>query len=346
MSVENSQSPPSKGLQLLNDPYLNKGSAFTRAERDAFGLHGLLPPSELTLELQAARILENFHKKSDPLEQYIFLMALESRNKTLFYRVVLDNLTQMMPIVYTPTVGQACEEYGHIFRKPRGLYISAEDKGVILSRLQNWPIDDVRVVVVTDGERILGLGDLGANGMGIPVGKLALYTVCAGIDPQKTLPITLDVGTENETLLQDPLYIGLTQRRLRGAEYDDLVDEFIQAVQKRFPNALIQFEDFATSNAFRFLAKYRDSICTFNDDIQGTASVALAGLIAAQRLTGSTLVQQKFLFLGAGEAGVGIADLIVSALVEEGVPAAEARARCWFVDSRAGRAKQGGPGHS
>ncbi len=322
------------GLQILANPYQNKGTAFTPAERDLLGLHGLLPPRVLTQELQAARIMENFNKKPTPLEKYIFLMALESRNKNLFYRVVIDNIEDLMPIVYTPTVGQACQEYGHIFRRPRGLFISAADKGKIRDRLQNWPNEDIRVIVVTDGERILGLGDLGANGMGIPVGKLALYTVCAGINPTQTLPITLDVGTENETLLRDPLYIGLSQRRLRGAAYDELIEEFVDAVQEVFPQALLQFEDFATENAFRLLARYRDKICTFNDDIQGTAGVTLAGLLAALRLTGGSLADHKFLFLGAGEAGTGIADLIVSAMEEDGVDAAAARSRCWFVDSQ------------
>lgn len=322
------------GQQILNDPFLTKGTAFTARERDHLGLHGLLPPRVLTQELQAERILENFHKKENALEKYSYLMALESRNKNLFYRVVLDNLEMMMPIVYTPTVGEACQKFGHIFRRPRGLFISSADKGRIYDRLQNWPQDDVRVIVVTDGERILGLGDLGANGMGIPVGKLALYTVCAGIDPRRTLPITLDVGTETESLLNDPLYIGLPQRRVRGEEYDALIDEFVRAALKRFPNTLIQFEDFATDNAFRILAKYRDAICTFNDDIQGTASVTLAGLMAANRLTGGQFEAQKFLFLGAGEAGVGIADLVVSALEARGLSLDEARSRCWFVDSR------------
>jgi malate dehydrogenase (oxaloacetate-decarboxylating)(NADP+) len=334
MSDHNTAPTLPTGQQILTDPFLTKGTAFTAEEREHLGLHGLLPPRILTQDLQAERILENFNQKSDALEKYIFLMGLESRNKNLFYRVVLDNLEQMMPIVYTPTVGEACQKFGHIFRRPRGLFISTADRGKILDRLQNWPQDDVRVIVVTDGERILGLGDLGANGMGIPVGKLALYTVCAGIDPRKTLPITLDVGTETGSLLDDPLYIGLPQRRVRGEAYDELIDEFVRAVGERFPNALIQFEDFATDNAFRLLAKYRSRICTFNDDIQGTASVTLAGLMAADRLTGGAFEDQKFLFLGAGEAGVGIADLVVSALEAKGLSGAEARERCWFVDSR------------
>ncbi|MCL4868639.1 MAG: NAD-dependent malic enzyme [Anaerolineae bacterium] len=322
------------GVDLLHDPLLNKGTAFSEEERLSLRLCGLLPPRVLTQEQQAARIMENFYKKPTMLEKYIFMVSLQDRNETLFYHTVINHLEEMMPIIYTPTVGQACQEYGHIYRRPRGLYISSQDRGRVADILHNWPYEDVRVIVVTDGERILGLGDLGANGMGIPVGKLSLYTACAGINPAYTLPITLDVGTNNETLLNDPLYIGLPQRRLRGQAYDDLIEEFVTAVQARFPRALIQFEDFGNSNAFRLLKKYRDRACTFNDDVQGTAAVTLAGLYTALRLTHNRLSDHTFLFLGAGEAGIGIGDLIVSALIEEGLTPEAARQKCWFVDSQ------------
>ena len=323
-----------RGLGLLHDPVLNKGTAFTEAERDALGLRGLLPPRVFTQSEQVTRALENFHKKPDDLEKYIFLTALHDRNETLFYRIVIDHIEEMMPIIYTPTVGAACRAYGHIYRRPRGVYLSAEDRGRVAEVLGNWPRDDVRVIVVTDGSRILGLGDLGANGMGIPVGKLSLYTACAGIPPSQCLPVTLDVGTNNQALLDDPLYIGLRRSRLQGSAYDELLDEFIQAVRARFPDVLLQFEDFSHDNAFRLLRKYRDVLCSFNDDIQGTAGVVLAGLHSALRISRGALRDQKILFLGAGAAGVGMADLIVSAMVQEGLTPDEARARCWFVDSR------------
>ncbi|MBP8260669.1 MAG: oxaloacetate-decarboxylating malate dehydrogenase, partial [Verrucomicrobia bacterium] len=286
-----------RGARLLHDPAFNKGTAFTEAERDALGLRGLLPPNVHTQEEQVLRVMTNYRKKTDDLEKYIHLIALQDRNETLFYRVVLDHIEEMMPIIYTPTVGKACQEYGHIFRRPRGLYISARDRGRMVQVLRNWPYRRPRIIVVTDGERILGLGDLGAFGMGIPVGKLSLYTACAGVAPSLCLPITLDVGTNNETLLQDPLYTGLRQHRLRGDAYDAMIDEFIRAVQKVFPKVLVQFEDFANVNAFRLLHRYQDRICTFNDDIQGTASVTLAGIYSALRIAGGRLRDQTILFL-------------------------------------------------
>ena len=323
-----------RGVQLLQDPLTNKGTAFTAAERDALGLRGLLPPRVFTPDQQVLRVYDSYKRKPDPLEKYIYLSSLQERNETLFYRLVLAHLEEMMPIIYTPTVGLACQKYAHIWRRPRGLYVSAQDHGRVKEILQNWPNPDVRIIVVTDGERILGLGDLGANGMGIPVGKLSLYTACAGVPPEQCLPVMLDVGTDNKALREDPLYLGLQQPRLRGAAFDALVDEFVTGVQIMFPRACIQFEDFGNSNAFRLLHKYQDRVCTFNDDIQGTAGVTLAGLLSSQRLTGTALPDQRFLFLGAGEAGIGIGHLICTALTAAGVPLDVARRQCFFVDSK------------
>lgn len=323
-----------RGVALLRDPNLNKGTAFTEEERDLLGIRGLLPPRVHSIEEQVRRVMWNLQRKPNDLEKYIFLISLQDRNKTLFYKVLLENIEELMPIVYTPTVGQACLEYGHIFRRPRGIYITANDRGRVGDLLRNWPHQNIRILVVTDGERILGLGDLGADGMGIPVGKLALYTACAGIHPAMSLPVTIDVGTENEALLDDPLYIGLRQHRVRGDRYDELIEEFVLAVQQVFPGALIQFEDFANRNAFRFLQRYRNRVCCFNDDIQGTAAIALAGLYSGLRVTGGDLANQRILFLGAGEAGIGTGDLITAAMAADGLSVEEARKRCWFVDSK------------
>jgi malate dehydrogenase (oxaloacetate-decarboxylating)(NADP+) len=278
--------------------------------------------------------MRKLRAKSTDLERYISLTALQDRNETLFYRVVSDHLEELMPIIYTPTVGEACQEFGNIFRKPRGMFISAHDRGRVKDVLRNWPHSDVRIIVVTDGERILGLGDLGALGMGIPIGKLSLYSACAGIHPALTLPVTIDVGTDNDELLEDPLYLGIPQHRLRGEAYDELIAEFFEAVAEVFPKAVVQLEDFATRNAFRLLENYRVRFCCFDDDIQGTAAVALAGIYSALRITMKGLGDRPYLFLGAGEAGTGIGNLIVAALVHEGWDDADARRRCWFFDSK------------
>ncbi|MBI3297248.1 MAG: NAD-dependent malic enzyme [Elusimicrobia bacterium] len=330
------------GTELLHTPLLNKGTAFTRDERLRHGLVGLLPPAVSTPDQQAARVLGNVRARATMLEKYVDMLSLLDRNETLFYKVVMENVTELMPVIYTPTVGQGCQLYAHLFRRARGLFISRHEKGMISDVLRNWPEPDVRVIVVTDGERILGLGDLGANGMGIPVGKLALYTACGGVPPSQTLPVTLDMGTNNAKLLDDPLYLGTRERRLEEPEFDALVAEFVAAVQKIHPKALIQFEDFANHNAFRMLQDYRGRACCFNDDIQGTAAVTLAGLYSAGRVTGRPLTEERILFHGAGEAAIGIADLVVDAMTSQGLGREEAKRRCWFVDSKglvtAGRA--------
>jgi malate dehydrogenase (oxaloacetate-decarboxylating)(NADP+) len=323
-----------RGVTLLHDPELNKGTAFSEAERDRLGLKGLLPPHVCTQAEQVARVLGNLRRLQSPLEKYIFMSALHDRNEALFFRVVMENPDETTPIIYTPTVGLGCQKFGQIFQRPRGVFVTAKDRGHIRDLLRNWPHRDIAMIVVTDGERILGLGDLGSSGMGIPVGKLSLYTACAGIRPAQCLPVMLDVGTNNQTLRDDPLYLGLAQPRLTGAAYDDLVDEFVSAAGEVFPGVVIQFEDFANHNAFRLLKKYRDRICTFNDDIQGTAAVVLAGLYSALRVTRGRLDQQRLLFLGAGEAATGIADLTVAAMVEAGADPAQARRSCWLFDSR------------
>jgi malate dehydrogenase (oxaloacetate-decarboxylating)(NADP+) len=320
------------GYGLLHNPRLNKGTAFTEAERRAWGLEGLLPPAVTTMPLQIARRHAEIASLENDLQKYLVLSDLQVRNETLYYAILMSDPATYMPIVYTPTVGEACQKFGHIFRAPRGIYLPFSARGRLRELLSNWPEKDVRFIVVTDGERILGLGDLGAGGMGIPIGKLSLYTACAGVPPPYCLPVVLDVGTNNQVLLDDPLYLGLRQQRVRGEEYLAFVDEFVAAVQQLYPKCCIQWEDFANFNAVPILARYRDKICTFNDDIQGTAGVALAGIYGALRLTGGKLSEQRFLFLGAGSAATGIAELISLAMEQEGMDAAAARRRNALFD--------------
>jgi malate dehydrogenase (oxaloacetate-decarboxylating)(NADP+) len=321
-------------VELLQDKSLNKLTAFTREEREALRLRGLLPYAVSTQESQMARAIGNLRRKESDIEKYIFLSSLQERNERLFFRILIEHIDEMLPLVYTPTVGQACKEFSHIFRHTQGFYVNPEDRGEIDKIVQNWPNDDVRVIVVTDGQRILGLGDLGANGMGIPIGKLALYCAFAGIEPNQCMPVMLDVGTNNEELLHDPLYIGYPHRRLEGDAYFSLVDEFITAILKRYPDVLIQFEDFQTPNAYRLLHLYQEKLLCFNDDIQGTAAVALSGVFASSRITGMPYKDLKILFLGAGSAATGIADLMVSAFEDEGLSRKEALERLWFVDGK------------
>ncbi|KAL5771144.1 hypothetical protein ACOSP7_015298 [Xanthoceras sorbifolium] len=324
------------GHSLLRDPRHNKGLAFNERERDTHYLRGLLPPSVLSQELQEKKVMSNIRQYQVPLQKYTALMDLEERNERLFYKLLIDNVEELLPVVYTPTVGEACQKYGGIFRRPQGLYISLNEKGKILEVLRNWPERSIQVIVVTDGERILGLGDLGCQGMGIPVGKLALYTALGGIRPSACLPITIDVGTNNEQLLKEEFYIGLRQRRATGQEYAELLHEFMSAIKQNYgEKVLIQFEDFANHNAFELLAKYGTTHLVFNDDIQGTASVVLAGVVAALKLVGGTLGDHSFLFLGAGEAGTGIAELIALEMSKQTKsPLEETRKKIWLVDSK------------
>ncbi|HVJ54204.1 MAG TPA: NAD-dependent malic enzyme [Aliidongia sp.] len=320
------------GYALLRNPRQNKGTAFTEAERRTHGIEGLLPPGTSTLELQVARTHAELANLDNDLQKYLLLSDLQARNETLFYAVLMSDPASFMPIVYTPTVGEACQKFDRIFRAARGMYLPISSKGRLRDILSNWPEQDVRFIVVTDGERILGLGDLGVGGMGIPIGKLALYTACAGVPPQYCLPVTLDVGTNNQDLLDDPLYLGLRQNRVRGEEYHAFIEEFVEAVQSLYPKCCIQWEDFANINAVPILARYRDKICTYNDDIQGTASVALAGIFAALRISKQKLADQRFLFLGGGSAATGIAELISQAMALDGMDIAEARKRNALFD--------------
>ena len=322
----------STGYDLLHNPRLNKGTAFTEEERRKYRLEGLLPPAVTNIELQAARRHTEIANLDDDLQKYLVLSDLQTRNETLFYAVLMSDPATYMPLVYTPTVGEACQKFGHIFREARGIFLPISARGRIRGILSNWPEKDVRFIVVTDGERILGLGDLGAGGMGIPIGKLALYTACAGVPPQYCLPVVLDVGTNNQVLLDDPLYQGLRHNRVRGEEYMSFVDEFVAAVQSLYPKCCIQWEDFANINAVPILERFRDKICTYNDDIQGTAGIALAGIFAALRITGQKITDQRFLFLGGGSAGTGIAELISQAMALEGMDTAEARRRNALFD--------------
>ncbi len=324
------------GYKILQDPLRNKGTAFTLEEREKYKLNGLLPSAVETLDTQLLRINEQIEFITKPINRYVFLLQLLDNNETLFFRTIMDNPVKFMPIIYTPTVGEACMKFGHILRRPRGMYISIEnyDKKKIKNLLKNWPQQDVRFTVVTDGERILGLGDLGISGMGIPIGKLCLYTACAGVPPQYTLPIVLDAGTNNEELLHDPLYPGLKKHRVRGKEYDDFIETFVSAVNEVFPGICIQWEDFAGVNAISILEKYKDKVCTFNDDIQGTASVIVAGLLAASKATKKNITEQKFLFLGAGAASIGIASLLVEIMMLHGLSKEDAHRRIWLFDSK------------
>ncbi|HTT15322.1 MAG TPA: NAD-dependent malic enzyme [Thermoplasmata archaeon] len=326
--------PRIRGPELLYAPLLNKGTAFTDEERTLFGLHGLLPPHVETLDEQVQRAYHAFGRKTDDLERHIYLRALQDTNEVLFYRLLLDHLEEMMPVVYTPVVAQGCQEFSHIYRRPRGLFLPYPLRDSIPQLLQNRPTDRVDVIVVTDGERILGIGDQGAGGLGIPIGKLSLYTLIGGIRPERTLPIVLDVGTNNAERLRDPEYLGWRHPRVRGAEYDAFIDAFVRAVDEELPGVCLQWEDFAVEHARPILERYRDRRLTFNDDIQGTGAVTLAAVQSAVVASGSTLSEQRFVLLGAGSAGIGVADYLRAALVAGGLSDAEARRRFWLVNSR------------
>src|SRR6202451_1412573 len=320
------------GYELLNDPLLNKGTAFTEAERDDFDLHGLLPPYVTNLDLQVERRLDAFRGLGTDLQKYVFLRGTQDTNETLFYALLTRHIEELMPTVYTPTVGLGCQQFSRIFRKPRGLFLSFPLKDRVRDILGNPRFNAVDAIVVSDGERILGLGDQGAGGMGIPIGKLALYTACAGLHPAPTLPIILDVGTDSREHLDDPQYIGWQHERMRGEAYDAFIAHFVEGVRERWPHVLLHWEDFAIGNANRLLARYRDSLCTFNDDIQGTAAIAVGTLLSAINVTGTPLSEQRVAVFGAGSAGTGICSLLLRAMVDAGPAAAEARGRFYLVD--------------
>lgn len=323
-----------RGVAVLRNPWLNRGSVFTEEERDRLGLRGLLPPRVSTFADQVSRLKEVIDSEAAPINKYLTLESVHASDEALYFQLVMENVEEYMPLIYTPTVGEACQKFSHIFRYARGFYISSEDRGRVRELVANVPNHDVDIIVVTDGQRILGLGDLGVNGMGIPVGKLALYTACAGVNPQRALPVTLDVGTNNEEFLKDPLYMGLRQHRVTGPEYMALVEEFITAVRERWPNVLIQFEDFQNTNAFALLDAWRDRVTCFNDDIQGTAAVVVTGLYTAVRALKQKLSDQRILFLGAGAAATGIAHLIADAMAEDGIDRNEALKRIALFDSK------------
>lgn len=323
-----------RGMDLLDTPLLNKGTAFTEEERTVFGLLGLLPPHVETLQEQVVRAYEAYQRKDDDLERHIYLRALQDTNEVLFYRLLLDHIEEMTPIVYTPTVALACQQFSHIYRRPRGLFVSYPRRDSIITLLRNRPNPNVDVIVVTDGERILGIGDQGAGGLGIPIGKLSLYTLIGGIRPERTLPIVLDIGTNNRERLDDPEYLGWRHERITGQDYFDFIDQFVQAVKKEFPETCLQWEDFANSHARPILERYRDNLLTFNDDIQGTAAVALGAILSAIKVTGKALGEQQIVMFGAGSAAIGVADGLRAAMKEEGLSEQEARSRFWLLNSK------------